>query len=64
MQLLYKQIRFVVGVSNIKLSKINRMNRQKKKKDIVDRKSTINQFNMIKIYFHTTAGYKFPLEFP
>ena len=37
---------------NIKLSKISRMNRQKSR--IVDLKSTVNQFNIFKIYIICT----------
>ena len=35
---------------NIKPSKINRMNRQKSRRIVVDLKSTTNQFNINKIY--------------
>ena len=44
---------------NTILSKINRLNIQKSKKNTVDLKRTMNQFNIIFYNFHTIVGYKF-----
>ena len=51
LQLFFKQyIKIFSWSFNIKLSKSNRMNIQKSRRIIVDLKSTINQFNITKIY--------------